>query len=230
MPVMATSAPLVLVTVIVWAALVVPTSWDPKASVAGERVSAGPVPVPVKATLRGVPGALSVIVTAAVRTPAAVGVNVTAMAQDALTARLEPQVVVRAKSALLVPVIVLEVSVSAAVPVLVTVTDWLMLDVPTGWLAKVRLVADSVTAGVPVAVPVSATVCGLPAALSVMATAAVRVPVTVGVNVTETVQEALAARLVPQVVVRAKSPLFVPVTTMLLIVITALPVFVIVTV
>ena len=70
-------------------------------------------------------------------------------------------------------------------------------------------------------VPVRLTVCGLPAALSVMVTAPVRVPVAVGLNVTLIVQLEPAESEVPQVVVDAKSPL----VTMLVMLNNALPVF-----
>ena len=54
--------------------------------------------------------------------------------------------------------------------------------VPTDWLPKVRVVAESPTeAAVPV--PVRFTVWGLPAALSVNTMEAVRAPVALGVNV-----------------------------------------------
>ena len=66
-------------------------------------------------------------------------------------------------------------------------------------------------------VPERAAVWGLPVPLSVTVTAAVRPPVAVGVNVTLMVHWAPAARLKPHVFVRAKSPLFVPVIAMLLI-------------
>jgi hypothetical protein len=49
-------------------------------------------------------------------------------------------------------------------------------------------------------------VCGLPAALSEMLTAAVRVPVAVGVNVMLIVQLPPAATELPQVFVSEKSP------------------------
>jgi hypothetical protein len=49
-----------------------------------------------------------------------------------------------------------------------------------------------------VPVPERATVCGLPAALSVIVTIADRAPVAVGVKVTAIVQVAPAATLVPQ--------------------------------
>ena len=51
--------------------------------------------------------------------------------------------------------------------------------------------------------------------MSVTVSAAVRVPVALGVKVTLIVQFAPAARLVPHVFVCAKSPLFAPVMAML---------------
>ncbi len=77
-------------------------------------------------------------------------------------------------------------------------------------------------------VPVRGTVWGLPLALSEMLTLAVRVPLAVGVKVTLIVQLTLAATLPPdvgQVVPDAstKSPGFVPVMLMLVMVRVALP-------
>src|SRR5438309_11885845 len=60
-------------------------------------------------------------------------------------------------------------------------------------------------------VPDNATFCGLPAALSVMLTAALRVPMAVGLKVTLIVQLAPAANELPQAWVCAKSPALVPV-------------------
>ena len=77
-------------------------------------------------------------------------------------------------------------------------------------------------------VPLSATVCGLPLALSVILTLALRVPVAVGVKVTLIVQVAPAAMvlgLIGQVLVWAKSPAFVPVKPIVLMVRAALPLF-----
>ena len=71
-------------------------------------------------------------------------------------------------------------------------------------------------------VPVSATVCGLPPALSVMVTAPVLVPAAVGLKVRLRMQLALGARLGPQALVWEKSP---P-ARMLAIVRVALPVLV----
>jgi len=95
---------------------------------------------------------------------------------------------------------------STALPVLVSVTVCDPLVVFKTWLANVRVEADKLTTGAGAALPVPLRVkeCGLPAALSVMVTAAVRVPATVGVKVTLIVQlPLLAATVVPQVLVCA---------------------------
>ena len=89
------------------------------------------------------------------------------------------------------------------------------LVVPTGWLPKVKLVVESVATGaVPTPVPLRGTVCGLPAALSVMTTEAARLPAETGAKVTLIVQFPPAAREVPQVLVCAKSPALVPLIAM----------------
>jgi hypothetical protein len=76
----------------------------------------------------------------------------------------------------------------------------------------------------PVPVPVRATTCGLPGALSLTDNEAVRAPVAVGRKVTLNVQFAPAAKVAPQVVVRAKSAAFVPVIDVLVMVILPFPV------
>jgi hypothetical protein len=96
---------------------VCPTSTPEKLSVAGETETL--VPVPDKATVWGLPVALSVIVSAPVREPAAVGLNVTLMLQTPLAEMEVPQVLVSRKS----PVAAIPENVSVAVPVLETVTD-----------------------------------------------------------------------------------------------------------
>jgi hypothetical protein len=81
-------------------------------------------------------------------------------------------------------------------------------------------------------VPLSVTLCGLPAALSLMLTLALRGPVALGVNVTLIVQVALTASvfgLIGQVFVSAKSVGFVPASAMLEIVRAAVPLLVSVT-
>jgi hypothetical protein len=62
---------------------------------------------------------------------------------------------------------------------------------------------DKVTNSPP---PVKETVCGEPVALSVMLRVSVRLPVEVGVKVTDRLHDPTAARLVPQVWLTAKSP------------------------
>ena len=82
-----------------------------------------------------------------------------------------------------------------AVPVFCNVTVCAALVVPRGWVAKATFVEDRLTIGADgMPVPVSATVCGL-AALSVIFSAPVRVPVVVGEKVTLMEQLASAATL-----------------------------------
>src|SRR6267378_8711119 len=89
-----------------------------------------------------------------------------------------------------------------------TVTGWEALAVANACAGKVRVPGDTLRTTLP-PVPVSDTVCGLPEVLSVMVSVPVRVPLAVGVKVTLTVQLVLAARLAPQLLVCAKSPLAV---------------------
>lgn len=93
---------------------------------------------------------------------------------------------------------------------------------------KVRLEAVKLTTG-PMPVPPRVTICGLPAALSVMVTEALRLPTALGVNVTETTQLPPAATELPQVLFWEKSPLFAPVTAILVMDKLKLPVLVRVT-
>jgi hypothetical protein len=76
---------------------------------------------------------LSAIETEAVRVPAAVGRNVTLIVQVTLTASVEPQVVVRAKSPEFVPVIVMPVIDIVALPLLRRVIVLAPLVVFTCW-------------------------------------------------------------------------------------------------
>jgi hypothetical protein len=119
------------------------------------------------------------------------------------------------------------VMLKAVVPTLVRVTVFAGLDVPIFTMPKLKLVGESFAV---VPIPLSVTFCGLPAALSVMLTAAVRVPLAVGLKVTLILQLAPAANVLPQVWVCAKSPALVPVIAMLLMVKLVVPVFLRVTV
>jgi hypothetical protein len=116
---------------------------------------------------------------------------------------------------------------SAALPVLVRVTTCAALVVFKVWLENDKFDDDktSIGAGGTTPVPLRVIVCGLPAASSAMVTAAIRVPVAVGVNVTLIVQFPLfEGTELPQVLVCAKSPLFVPVKPMLVMFNAAFPV------
>lgn len=128
----------------------------------------GVCPVPLRLTDCGEPVALSVIVAAAVRVPAAVGENVTYTEHELLTASEEPQLLLEIlKSPALVPVIAMEVKLIAVVPVLVMVNGWLELVVPVFWAPKVSLL--TLTVRVVVAawpLPLRTTVCGELAVLS----------------------------------------------------------------
>jgi len=80
-----------------------------------------------------------------------------------------------------------------------------------------------------VPVPVRLTFCGLPPPSSVMRINAVLFPIALGWKVALIVQLALAAMLVPQLLVCEKSPEFVPITSMPLKFSCVLPTFVRVT-
>jgi len=190
--------------------------------------------VPERLTVCGLPLALSVMLTEAVRLPLADGVNVTLIGQLPSAATELPQVLLSEKSLAFVPVTVMLVMLKGALPVLLRVTVCAPLVVPTGWLPKPRLVGERLTTGavaaVDVPVPERLTVCGLPLALSVMLTEAVRLPLAGGVKVTLIVQWAPAATELPHVLVSAKFLLLVPMTARLVILKVALPVLLRVTV
>ena len=105
--------------VTVRAALVVPTCWFPNKTEVGERVTA--TAIPVRLTLCGLPVALSVTVNAPLLGPVALGVKITLIVQLALTAKLEPQVLVCAKSPGLTPPIATLLMVTCTPLVLVSV-------------------------------------------------------------------------------------------------------------
>ena len=154
------------------------------------------------------------------------GAKLALIVQLALAATLPPFAQVVPVAGMKSPLRTMLVMVSAALPVLVSVAVCAALNVPSGWLANVRLSADSLTAGpVSTALPVRLIFCGLSAALSVMLIVPVKRPGIVGVKVTLMVQLAPAARLLPQLLVWKKFKL----ATMLVMVNAALPLFVSVT-
>ena len=89
---------------------------------------------------------------------------------------------------------------SAPVPVLLNVTTCAPLVVPTSCEAKLKLAGDKLAAGA-TPVPVRLTDCGLPVALSVIASDSFSAPVVVGVKVMLNVQLPPAATELPHVFV-----------------------------
>jgi hypothetical protein len=170
----------------------------------------------------------------ALRVPAALGLKVTLMLQVAFARTLLPQELVWAKSPLLALVMVMLVMFRVEPPVLVRTRTCGALVVPTFWLEKVKLAGEILTTGgggaglVPV--PVRLTDCGLSAALSATFRAADRFPVAVGLKVTLSVHFAPAATLLPHVLLWEKSEPFVPVIVIPVIVSTAVPMLVSVTI
>lgn len=164
--------------------------------------------------LCGEPAALSEMVMAAWSAPAFVGAKWPWIVQFAPAARLVPQELANTKEAALVPVTAMLVMDKAAVPVLVIVTDWELLDAPTVVAGKLRVVADRVTGGV-TPVPLNAMVCGEPVALSEMVMDAVSAPAVVGPKWPWMVQFAPAARLVPHEFAKTNEEALEPVTAML---------------
>src|SRR6266536_774906 len=191
------------------------------------------MPTPDSATACRLLGALSVIETLAVRLPPVAGAKVTEIVQDALglsVAGAVGQLLLSAKSEGFAPAIAIAEIVRGPAPLLVSVVDCGALVVPRSRAPKLRLVGASATAGAGSApVPLSATVCGLPAASSATERLALRLPLAVGLKVTEIVHAAPAASVLGlsgQVLVCAKSSGFVPARPMPLIVSGALPLFV----
>jgi hypothetical protein len=186
----------------------------------------GAVATPVSEHVCGEPGALSLTESVAVSVPAAVGSRVIEMVHEAPATSVPPQLLVTAKDALLVPVRLMLVMVSAALPVLVSVAVCAVLLVPVSMEPKSSLAGVSVAAGAAgaVPVPVSVLVCGEPLALSETLRVAVAEPTVAGAKVTEMVQEELAASDAPQVFdVIANSEAFVRPMLMELMVRAALP-------
>ena len=117
----------------------------PKLKLVGKRLTLEATPVPLRLTVCGLPVALSMIVIVPAWAPVAVGVNVTLIEQFPPAATELPQVFVWAYCALAA----ILVTLSAALPPLVSVTVCAALVVPTSWLAKVRLVEERLTLALP---------------------------------------------------------------------------------
>jgi len=166
-----------------------------------ESVTGVPPPVPVRFTTWGPLGPLSVNVSAPLNIPTAFGENLTPIVQVAPAARLGPQVLLATVKLPMDPMLE---KVTGTLWTLVTVIVWEALVAPDVTVPKSKLVGDATTAPVPL--PWRDTLCGLPIALSVKVRAPTASPITVGLNVTPTVQLAPTSRLVPQVLLTMAKP------------------------
>jgi hypothetical protein len=105
-------------------------------------------PVPVRPTVCGEPDALSARLIEAVSDPAAAGVKVTVIVQEAEPAMvLAAQLSVSVKELALVPVIPTVAIARASTPVLVRVTVFVAAELPTAVEVKVSDVGERLTAG-----------------------------------------------------------------------------------
>jgi len=111
---------------------VLPTARFPKARLVGERLTAGALlaPVPERLTVCGLALALSAIFRVAVAAPLAEGVKVTLITQLAPAATELAQVLVSIKSLALAPETPRLAILKAALPELLRVTDFALLELP----------------------------------------------------------------------------------------------------
>jgi hypothetical protein len=222
-----------LVSVTVFEALVVSTRCGPNVREVGERLTA--VPMPLKLTVCGLLGSLSLMTSVADRTPAAAGLNATLIVQLPSPATLAPATHVEpsiAKSPAFVPkgvrgamltTLRLEM-LSGVLAKFVSVTVF-REPLPMSCAPKLRNVGERLTA---VPMPLRLTVCGLWAALSMIESVAVRLPVAEGAKVTLTAQVPLGITEATEQVsaLLAKSLAFVPPTVTVEMVRLAVPVLV----
>ncbi len=166
---------------------------------------------PSKETVCGLPLALSLTESVPKLKELDGGDHLTVMVQDFPAPRFVSQLFVSEKAAPLIP---MPVMLNVVLPKLVSVgvaSVWHAHPSPIIFLqAKIKLVVDRVAFGPETTpVPLTATDCGLPGALSAIDNFPVNVPICVGLKVTLIVQPARGARLKPQVWVWLKSPLAV---------------------
>ena len=168
-------------------ALVLPTLTVPKFKLLEENVT-GALPVPVRFTVCGLVAAVSVNVSVPVAAPIAVGENVNPTVQLALALMLVPHVLLTTAKPALVTTLA---KLRDAFPRFVKVTVFVALVLPTATVPKFTLLEENVTGALPV--PVSMTV-WVPASSAIVSVPETE-PTVVGVNETETVQEAPGAML-----------------------------------
>src|SRR5579871_1606432 len=124
-------------------ALVVPTAWLEKVRLAGDTVRFTVAPCPVSATVRGLPGELSVMVSVPVRVPRADGVEVIWIAQLPPDAETLAQLLEAMEKS---PLMVTLETVRVSVPRSEIVTNLGELVVPTATAGKDRLLGTTAAA------------------------------------------------------------------------------------
>ncbi len=162
------------------------------------------MPVPVNETEDDADVPLPVTVSEPLRMPVAVGMNVTLMVHEAFTANDDPQLLTWLKS----PEALIWAIVKLPSPVLVSVTAWVALVVPTIWPANVSDDGDKLATGM-VPVPERLMLGAVPVKFPCAVMVPLREPSAVGVNVAVTIQVALGAKDAGQLLVWAKSPVTV---------------------
>ena len=131
-----------LVSVTIFAALVVPTVCVPKASLVGPKVS-GRSAMPLNATVWGESGALSVRISDPVSAPDAAGAKLTCTVQDLPGFNTGPQVLIWVK----LGVVAMELRLTVLLLVLVRVTVFAALVVPSTCGAKPTENGEAETTG-----------------------------------------------------------------------------------
>jgi len=166
----------------------------------------GAVATPDKATVCGLPGALSLIIRFAVREPAAVGVKVTLTTQLPPADNELPHLLVWEKSELFAPVMLVSVMFSVAFPLFASVIADGLLLVPTCSGEKFCRAGYVVRKAPFTPLPFTGIAKGLIGVLSVSVIVPDCEPTIVGEYVTVTAQLAPGLKLVPQSLVSAKFP------------------------
>lgn len=211
------------VSVTVRVELDVPTVWLPKDRADGLKARAVPVAV-IGTDNTGLIGSELVTTTDALRIPLRVGVTVTSSVQLVRAGSSTPHpFATSAKSEMLPRPIEMPLMINGASPLLERMRDCAALVVAMTWIPNINGTGRMLATGA-IPLPLSATLCGLPGALSVTETMADLKPRASGLNAIEIAQLNPAATVRRQVVVLVKSVAFAPVITMLPIDVGAKPV------
>jgi hypothetical protein len=166
--------------------LVVPTVCEENARAFGLRLAIGASPVPVRPTVCGLPGALSLTDRLAMRDPPAVGVKLTLTTHVPAGAKCPTQLLVWPKSELFIPVILIAVKFKDAFPVFSSTMAAGVLLAPTDWGEKFCRLGYDVRKEPFTPVPLSEIANGLIRVLSVIVIAPDCEPVMLGEKVTLT--------------------------------------------